>query len=221
MPVKSAKRFAVTVILALVIVATAQGQNFPTVISTVAGGGSSENVPATTTAVAPATVAVDGAGNLFIADFLNNRIRKVDTSGIITTVAGNGAASFSGDGGTATSASLSNPRGVAVDGPGNLFIADFDNSRIRKVDHATQVISTVAGNGTRGFSGDGGAATAAALNVPVGVALDSSGNLFIADFGTFRIRKVDHTTQNITTVACNGSASFSGDAGAATTAGMT
>jgi sugar lactone lactonase YvrE len=217
---KSAKTFAARAILALVIVTAARGQNFPTVISTVAGGGSSENVPATTTAVAPASVAVDGAGNLFIADFLNNRIRKVDTSGIITTVAGNGAASFSGDGGPATSASLNNPRGVAVDGAGNLFIADFDNSRIRKVDHATQVISTVAGNGTRGFSGDGGAATAADLNVPVGVALDSSGNLFIADFGNFRIRKVDHTTQNITTVAGNGSAAFSGDGGPATSAGM-
>jgi trimeric autotransporter adhesin len=220
MPDKSAKTFAVRAILALLIVATARGQNFPTVISTVAGGGSSDNVPATTSPVAPASVAVDGAGNLFIADSRNNRIRKVDTSGIITTVAGNGAASFSGDGGPATGASVNNPQGVAIDSAGNLFIADFANSRIRKVDHATQVITTVAGNGTASFAGDGGPATAAELNFPVGVAVDSSGNLFIADTGNKRIRKVDHTTQNIATVAGNGNFASSGDGGPATSAGM-
>ena len=216
----SAKKFAVSAILALVIVTAAQGQNFPTVISTVAGGGSSDNVPATTSPVAPNSVAVDTAGNLFIADARNNRIRKVDTNGIITTVAGNGAASFSGDGGPATSASLNNPTGVAVDGAGNLFIADFANSRIRKVDNATQNIATVAGNGTPSFAGDGGPATSAELNFPVGVAVDSSGNLFIADTDNRRIRKVDHTTQNIATVAGNGNFASSGDGGPATMAGM-
>jgi sugar lactone lactonase YvrE len=219
MPDKSPKTFAVRAILALLIVATARGQNFPTVISTVAGGGSSDNVPATSSPVAPSSVAVDSAGNLFIADFRNNRIRKVDTGGIITTVAGNGAASFSGDGGPATSASLNNPQGVAIDGAGNLFIADFANSRIRKVDHATQVITTVAGNGTASFAGDGGPATSAEVNSPVGVAVDSSGNLFIADTGNFRVRKVDHTSQNISTAAGNGTGASSGDGGPATSAG--
>jgi sugar lactone lactonase YvrE len=209
---------ATTLLLAAGI--SAVGQNFPTVITTVAGGGSSENVPATTTAVAPAAVVVDSAGNLFIADFRNNRIRKVDTGGIITTVAGNGAASFSGDGGPATSASLNFPRGVAIDGAGNILIADTSNHRVRKVDHVTQIITTVAGSGTRGFGGDGGAATLASLNSPGGLAVDSSGNLVIADFGNFRIRKVDHGTQVITTVAGSGSGAFSGDGGPATSAGM-
>ncbi len=220
MPDKSAKTFAVRAILVLLIVATARGQNFPTVISTVAGGGSSENVPATTTAVAPVSVVVDGAGNLFIADFRNNRVRKVDTNGIITTVAGNGAASFTGDGGPATAASLNGPFGVALDLSGNLLIADLGNNRVRKVDHATQTITTVAGNGTGTFSGDGGPATVASLNGPNGLAVDSSGNLFIADKSNFRIRKVDHATQIITTVAGNGTGAFSGDGGAATNAGI-
>jgi sugar lactone lactonase YvrE len=202
------------------ITGTALAQNFPTVITTVAGGGSSDNVPATNSPVAPASVTVDGAGNLFIADSRNNRIRKVDTGGIITTVAGNGAASFSGDGGPATSASLDSPTGVAVDSAGNLFVADFANSRIRKVDHATQIITTVAGNGTASFAGDGGPATAAELNFPVGIFVDSSGNLFIADTGNFRVRMVDHSSQVITTVAGNGSGASSGDGGPATSAGL-
>jgi trimeric autotransporter adhesin len=220
MPDKSAKTLGVRAILALLVVTVARGQNFPTVISTVAGGGSAENVPATTSPVAPAAVAVDGAGNLFIADFRNNRVRKVDTSSIITTVAGNGAASFSGDGGPATAASLNGPSGVALDSSGNLLIADFSNNRVRKVDHATQIITTVAGNGTAAFSGDGAAATAASLKGPTGLVVDSSGNLFIADKSNFRIRKVDHVTQIITTVAGNGTAAFSGDGGSATSAGI-
>lgn len=216
---KIERNFLSIAILALIAV-SANGQSFPTVINTVAGGGSSENVPATSTAVAPAGLVVDGAGNLFVADFRNNRIRKVDPSGIITTVAGNGAASFSGDGGSATSASLNIPIGVVVDGAGNLFIADSSNHRIRKVDHVTQIITTVAGNGTEGFSGDGGLATTASLNVPTGVALDSSGNLYITDKGNNRLRKVDHTTQIITTLAGNGTGAFSGDGGPATSAGL-
>ena len=109
-----------------------------------------------------AGVVVDAAGNLYIADRFNQRIRKVDVSGVISTVAGNGSAGFSGDGGAATSASLSSPHGVAVDAGGNLYIADFSNNRIRKVD-LSGVISTVAGNGSPVFSGDGGAATSAGL----------------------------------------------------------
>ena len=162
-----------------------------------------------------AGVALDGSGNLYIADSGNNRIRKVDTSGNISTTAGTGA---NGDGGAATSATLSSPEGVALDGSGNLYIADEGNHRVRRVDVATGNISTVAGTGTSGFGGDGGAATAATLYFPRGVALDGSGNLYIADSGNRRIRKVDAATGNISTVAGTGASGSSGDGGAATAA---
>ncbi len=166
----------------------------------------------------PAGLAVDAQGDLFIADTYNGRIRKVDTNGIITTVAGNGSAGYSGDGGAATNASLYFPLGVAVDAPGNLFIADYDNSCIRRVD-ANGVITTVAGNGYAGYSGDGGAATNANLYYPAGVAVDAGGNLFIADTFNERIRKVD-TNGLITTVAGTGLGFYSGDGGAATNAAL-
>ena len=164
----------------------------------------------------PQGVAVDAFGNLFIADTGNYRIRKVNVNGVITTVAGNGTNGYSGDGGLATSASLNIPQGVAVDAFGNLFIADTDNYRIRKVD-VNGVITTVAGNGYPGYSGDGGAATSASLNIPQGVAVDAFGNLFI-DSGV-KIRKVD-VNGVITTVAGNGTNGFSGDGGAATNASL-
>ena len=161
-------------------------------------------------------VALDRAGNLYIADTNNRRIRKVDSSGNISTVAGTGTAGFSGDGGAATDARLNNPQGVALDGAGNLYIGDTSNHRIRKVDTAG-VISTVAGSGTGGHSGDGGAATAAQLNSPRGVALDGAGNLYIADAWNNRIRKVD-TAGVITTAAGTGASGDFGDGGAATAA---
>jgi sugar lactone lactonase YvrE len=192
-------------------------------ITTVAGNGtagfSGDGGPATSASVErPVAVAVDGAGNLFIADGIHERIRRVNTSGSITTVAGNGTFGFSGDGGPATSASLANPSGVAVDGAGNLFIADFANHRIRRV-NAAGTITTVAGNGTIGFSGDGGPATSASLRNPLGVAVDGAGNLFIADFIDQRIRRVN-TAGTITTVAGNGASGFSGDGGPATSANL-
>ena len=162
---------------------------------------------------------MDGAGNLYIADTSNNRIRKVDTAGVITTVAGSGTYGFSGDGGAATSARLSFPYGVTPDGAGNLYIADTWNHRIRKVDTSGN-ISTVAGSGTAGFGGDGGSATATAarLNLPGSVVLDALGNLYIADRLNNRIRKVD-TAGVITTVAGSSTTgAFGGDGGAATAA---
>src|SRR5207245_494427 len=139
----------------------------------------------------PSGVALDASGNLYIADQNNSRIRKVDAAtGIITTVAGNGIPDFAGDGGAATSASLNYPTGVALDASGNLYIADETNHRIRKVAAATGIITTVAGNGDATFAGDGGAATSASLSSPTGVALDASGNLYIADYSNQRIRKV-------------------------------
>src|SRR5438876_901164 len=168
----------------------------------------------------PSGVALDASGNLYIADQNNNRIRKVDAAtGIITTVAGNDSPTFFGDGGAATNASLYDPTGVALDASGNLYIADQYNHRIRKVDAATGIIATVAGNGIPDFAGDGGAATYASLYHPSGVALDASGNLYIADQYNHRIRKVAAATGIITTVAGNGSPAFAGDGGAAARAG--
>ena len=192
-------------------------------ITTVAGNGDlgfgGDNGPATNASLAsPADVAIDSDGNLFIADRLNHRIRKVSVAGEITTVAGNGTPGFSGEGVQATLASLDGPSGVAVDNAGNLFIADQANHRIRRVDAASGVITTVAGNGTAGFSGDGGQATLATLAGPFNVALDSAGNLFIADQANHRIRRVDAASGVITTVAGNGTAGFSGDGGQATSA---
>jgi len=192
-------------------------------ITTVAGKGtgsfSGDGGPAIRAALnTPIGVAVDTAGNLYIADAFNNRIRKVNAAGIITTVAGNGDAHFSGDHAAATSASLTAPFGVAVDKAGNLYIADTSNQRIRKVDTSGR-ITTVAGNGTESFSGDGGAATRASLNFPTGVSVDRAGNLFITDQSNHRVRKVS-TIGVITTVAGNGTETFSGDGGAATSASL-
>ena len=158
-------------------------------IATVAGDGSqgfsSDGVPATGASLYyPAGVAVDSAGNLYIADTSNNRIRKV-SNGTITTVAGNGLGYFAGDGGPAISASLDHPNGVAIDSTGSLYIAD---SVVRKVSKGT--ITTVAGDGSFGFSGDGGLAASASLSFPEGVAIDSAGNLYIADVTNNRIREV-------------------------------
>ncbi|OKQ00036.1 S-layer homology domain-containing protein [Paenibacillus sp. P46E] len=167
-------------------------------------------------------MAVDSNGNMYIADIVNNRIRKIDTSGKITTVAGTGVAGFSGDGQAATLAQLSGPRGVAVDSSGNLYIADGENSRIRKVDTSGK-ISTVAGGGTSVGLMDGKAATLGQLRGPRGVAVDSDGNLYIAEYYNNVIRKVD-TSGTISTVAGTmgkngvGTQGFLGDGFAATLA---
>jgi uncharacterized protein (TIGR03437 family) len=163
----------------------------------------------------PAALAIDADGNQYIADSNNNCVRRV-SGGTISTVAGNGVAGFSGDGGPAAVASLNNPLGVAVDAAGNLYIADSNNDRIRKVSGG--IITTVAGPGTFGNSGDGGPATAASLSFPNGIATDTSGDLYIAEAGNNRIRMVSGGT--ITTVAGTGVASFSGDGGPATSAAL-
>jgi sugar lactone lactonase YvrE len=164
------------------------------IISTVTGNGTyayfGDGGPATNAGVRGCQgVALDAAGNLYIADAGNNRIRKVDTNGIINTVVGNGSATYVGDGGVATNASLNAPWGMVFDAAGNLYIADNYNSRIRKVD-TNGIITTVAGKAGAGYSGDGGAATNAKLYGPACVALDALGNLYIADWYNNRIREV-------------------------------
>ncbi len=149
----------------------------------------------------PGGVAADGSGNLYIADTSNARIRRVTPGGIIATVAGNGTAGYSGDGGTAVDAQLNNPGGIVLDVNGNLYIFDSSNLRIRKVS-TSGIITTVAGNGTAGYSGDGGAATDAEISAAHGIAVDGSGNLYIADTRNQRIRRIS-TGGTITTVAGN------------------
>jgi len=140
--------------------------------------------------ISPSRVAIDAVGNLFFAEYANNRVRKVDKStGVITTVAGNGTGGFSGDGGLATAAQLNSPSGVALDGSGNLFIADSANERVRRISASTGIITTVVGNGVSGSSGDGGPATSANLHGPDSVILDSANNILIVDFGNQRVRQ--------------------------------
>ena len=167
----------------------------------------------------------DRSGSLYVADFYNNRIRRIDQHGIISTAAGIGPAlglpgSFTGDGGPALSAQLNRPSNIAFDNEGNLYIADTNNNRIRKVDQ-NGLITTFAGNGTAGFSGDGGPALAAQLSlnnsdafVYIGMAIDNDGNLYIADNKNSRIRKIDRQGI-ITTIAGNGVQGVSGDGGPA------
>jgi sugar lactone lactonase YvrE len=191
------------------------------IITTYSGNGtagsSGDGGQATTAQlIDPTGVAVDSMGNLYIADALSHRIRKVSPAGVISTVAGTGTPGYSGDGGPAVTAQLNFPTGVAVDSAGDFYVVDSANERIRKVT-PEGVISTVAGNGTRGFSGDGGPATAAQLDILVGVAVDSAGNLYIADSFNFRIRKIN-AGGVISTVVGNGTPGDSGDGGPATAA---
>ncbi len=180
-------------------------------------GGSSSSVEATNVSLnRPGGLAFDAAGNLYIADTDNNVIREVNLQGVITTVAGTGEQGFGGDSGAATSALLDSPAGVAVDANGNLYIADTHNNRIREISNG--VITTIAGTGTAGFAGDGGAATSAQLNYPTAIAVDTKGNLYVADTNNFRIREISGTT--ISTVAGDGEQNYSGDGSPAASAGL-
>ncbi|ALS25048.1 S-layer homology domain-containing protein [Paenibacillus naphthalenovorans] len=220
------KRFSLFMMIAYLMTLLVPGEVFATsggTISTVAGNGIGSysgdgGAAASAQLNYPFGVAVDSGGILYIVDTNNCRIRKVDASGNISTVAGTGTAGYSGDGGAATSAQLNKPYGVAVDSAGNLYIADTLNHRVRKVD-ASGNVSTVAGTGTAGSSGDGGAAASAQLNKPFGVAVDSGGNLYIADTFNHRIRKVD-ASGNISTVAGTGTAGNPGEGEFATSANI-
>jgi len=194
-----------------------------TVINTVAGGGSGRNdfndddeLATKTRLFYPSSIAFGPDGSLYIADTKNNRIRRV-VDGVIKTVAGNGDGGFSGDGQLATAASLDKPMGIAFGPDGNLYIADTNNNRIRRV--VDSIINTVAGNGDSGFSGDGQLATTASFKGPLRIAFGPSGSLYIADTGNYRVRKID-ANGIINTVAGNGISSFSGDSGLATKASL-
>ncbi len=184
------------------------------IITTFAGigisGYSGDNGPATAAKLGyPTYLATDTIGNVYISDASNWRIRKIDTLGIISTFAGNGTSGYSGDNVQATTTSIYTPQGINFDKNGNLFIADYNNHRIRKVD-VNGIITTFAGMGIMGFSGDGGMATSAKLNSPMSVACDASGNVYIADFQNNRVRKVD-LSGSISTIIGNGSVTYNGE----------
>jgi len=166
----------------------------------------------------PGGLAYDSLGNLYIAATNDHVVRVVSPTGVINTFAGTGAQGFSGDGGAATSAQLDSPTGIAVDASNNVYIADTHNNRIREVLASTGVINTIAGTGVAGFAGDGAAATSALLNYPTAVAVDSAGNIYIADTNSHRIREIKSGT--ISTVAGDGEQFYSGDSGLATAAGL-
>ena len=186
------------------------------VITTIAGFGSGwcfscgDGGPATDAdLVLPEGIALDKIGNLYITESFGNRIRKIDTFGIITTFAGNSSTTDTGDGGPATAAGLHDPQGICIDTSGNVYVSVPRG--IRKI-NTSGIITTVVGNGTLGYSGDGGPATDAALSEPTSIAFDAIGNLIIMDYGNARVRKVN-LSGIISTIAGNGIMGFSGDGG--------
>ncbi len=192
------------------------------IIRSIAGTGTAgyggDSGPATAAILnTPWFVVTDIAGNVYFSDASNNSIRKISTSGIITSIAGCGdTAGFRGDGGPATAALLNNPVGVAIDCKGNFYFSDRFNGRIRKID-AAGIITTIGGNGTNGFSGDGGPATAAQINITFGIAVDQDGSVFLADANNNRVRKIS-SSGIISTVAGIGPCASSGVGGPATAA---
>lgn len=185
------------------ILSITPGRTASTTAGTGTVGYTSGSGPATAAALAtPAALAYDSAGNLYLADADNHVIRKISTGGIITTIAGAGIEGYAGDGAPATAAQLDTPTGVAIDASGNVYVADSHNHRIREISGGT--ITTFAGTGTPGFSNDGVSATTAQLSLPSGVAVDKSGNVYIADTNNHRICVVDLASKALTTLQLQG-----------------
>ncbi|MCW3123402.1 MAG: hypothetical protein JWQ38_2894 [Flavipsychrobacter sp.] len=209
------KRLSILFILFGVAV---QGQTITTIAGTGTAGYSGDHTSATTAQLnKPNTLAFDASGNAYVCDAINSRIRKISATGIISTIAGNGTALYSGDGGPATLASFYHPGGIAVDVFGNIFISSADQ-RIRKINPAG-IITTIAGTGTFGYNGDNIPATDAQLSAPYVGTTDDAGNVYFGDYNNHRVRKIS-TTGIITTVAGNGTNTNGGDNGPATAAGV-
>ena len=203
--------------LPLLAAAVASGQTINTFAGNGTAGYSGDGGPAIKAEINRVVgLATDAAGNIYLADQNNNVVRKVDTNGVITTFAGTGAAGYAGDGGPAAQAQLNAPLGVCVAPSGAIYVNDYGNLRVREIS-TSGTITTVAGNGSTGNSGDGGPALAATFTIPIRCAVDASGNLFIVDQGAFRVRKVD-SGGIITAYAGTGAQGFSGDGGPATEA---
>ncbi len=212
-------KYAATLCLLLAAPMLLCAQAIATIAGTGAPGFMGDGGQATAALLSqPSDVFKDRQGNIYIADNGNNRIRVINTAGIIRTIAGNGIAAYSGDGGPAVFAALNHPNRIVTDDAGNVYIADEGNNVIRRID-ASGIISTVAGNGQAGFSGDGGAATAAALNDPSGIAADHAGNLYVSDRGNARIRKIN-AAGVISTYAGGGAAHYNTDGVAATSVSL-
>ena len=189
-------------------------------VTTIAGGGASyaDGVPATDEAIQPLYMCIDATGNIYFSS--GNQIKKIITAtGIITTVAGTGAGAYTGDGGAAIAATMNIPQGVCIDASGNIYVVDQSNACIRKVTAATGIITTIGGNATPGYTGDGGPATAAELGTPISICVNAGGDVFFSDQNGNYIRKIAATTGLITTIAGNGNMA-SGDGGPATAAGI-
>ena len=212
------KNLILFVICAIFLQLPAQGQIIITIVGNGTAGYNGDGGVATAAQLNHASfITFDASGNLFISDYINGRIRKVSTTGIISTVAGNGTTGYAGDGGPATDAQINRPIGIVVDGTGNIYIADDFNHRIRKINTAG-IITTIAGTGIAGFNGDG-IATAVQINSPHGIAIDGLGNLLFTDCLNNRVRKIS-ATGIITTIAGISSSAGGGDGGPATTAGV-
>ncbi|MCW3119618.1 MAG: hypothetical protein JWM28_3700 [Chitinophagaceae bacterium] len=191
-----------------------------TIAGTGTGGYNGDGILATAAQInIPSALAFDSNGDLYFTDRSNSRIRKITTStGMISTVAGTGSGGYNGDGILATAAQLNNPNEVSFDASGNLYIADWLNHRVRKITTATGIISTIAGTGASGYNGDGIAATTAQISGPCGIIFDNAGNTYIAEYGGARVRKIDVSTGNISTIAGTGTFGYNGDGILATTA---
>ncbi len=208
----------ITVFLLAFFFSAAHAQTITTYAGTGTSGYSGDGGQATAAKLKyPRNVCFDTANSLFLSDRLNNVIRKISKTGIITTIAGNGTAGYTADGAQATAASFKIIGGIAVDKKGNIYFSEGDSSRVRKV-NTMGIISTIAGNGTNSYAGDGGQATAASFGNSLGVALDAVGNIYISDNSHTVIRKIDHVTGIISTFAGNGTSGYSGDGGPATAA---
>ena len=200
----------------------ASGPVFAQNINTIAGNGTTavtDGVAATSSGMDPYQVAVDASGNMYIADYANARVRKVSTSGIITTFAGTGSSTYGGSGGAASSTGIGGPLGLAIDASGNVYMVGYSQGQVYKV-NTSGIISLFAGAGTSGYSGDGGQATAAQLTLPYGICFDPAGNAYIADRGNNVIRKVNTSGIISTFAGIQGSSGSTGDGGAATLATM-